>query len=263
MNALATPTARHAYPVGDPLLELQRFGLSLDGRQVLDDISFTVPRGSITALIGPSGSGKSALLRSFNRMNEWTDSVKTSGTLRFQGLDVHSPQTDLLALRSQVGMVFHAPNAFAMSILENVAYALRVQGRRHPEEGAERILRRIGLWDKVKDRLDERGDRLPAGLQQRLCVARALAASPSLLLLDEPCSVLDPLNTAELEDLLLSLGGEPTVVVVTHNPQQAARISQYTAFLAQGRLVEVGPTERVFQRPLRRETDDYISGRFG
>lgn len=263
MTESVKPTACHPYPADAPLLELDRFGLVLDGREVLSDISFAVPKGSITALIGPSGSGKTALLRSFNRMNEWTDSVRISGTLRFEGKEIHSPETDLLAHRSRIGMVFRTPNAFSMSILDNVAYALRVQGKRHPEEGAEKILRRVGLWNAVKDRLGERGDRLPSGLQQRLCVARALAASPSLLLLDEPCSVLDPVGTAELEDLLLSLAGDPTVVVVTHNPQQAARISQYTAFLAQGRLVEVGPTEKVFQRPLCRETDDYISGRFG
>jgi phosphate transport system ATP-binding protein len=263
MTENVPPTARHPYLMDDPILELVDFGLTLGGRQVLSEISFCVPKGSITALIGPSGSGKTSLLRSFNRMNEWTDSVKMSGTLKFEGRDIHSPETDLLAHRSQVGMVFRTPNAFAMSILENVAYALRVQGKRHPEDGAEKILRRTGMWPLFKDKLTTRGDRLPPGLQQRLCVARALAASPSLLLLDEPCSVLDPVNTAEMEDLLLSLSGEPTVVIVTHNPQQAARISQYTAFLSQGRLVEVGPTERVFQKPLRRETDDYISGRFG
>ncbi|MEN9353181.1 MAG: phosphate transporter ATP-binding protein [Fibrobacterota bacterium] len=263
MTESPQPTARHPYPVDDPLIELEGFGLSLGGRQILSNISFSVPKGSITALIGPSGSGKTALLRSFNRMNEWTDPVRMDGSLKFEGKDIHSSGTDLLGLRSRVGMVFRTPNAFSMSVLENVAYALRVQGKRHPEDGAEKILRRTGLWNLLKDRLSDRGDRLPSGLQQRLCVARALAASPALLLLDEPCSILDPVNTAELEDLLLSLGGEPTVVIVTHNPQQAARISQYTAFLSQGRLVEVGPTERVFQRPQRRETDDYISGRFG
>ena len=263
MTDTPAPTARHPYSVESPLLELENFGLHLDGRRILQDISFCVPRGSITALIGPSGCGKSALLRSFNRMNEWRETVLSEGTVKLEGADIHGPETDLLAHRSRTGMVFRTPNAFAMSVMENVAYPLRVQGLRHPEDGVERILRRTGLWDALKDRLRERGDRLPPGLQQRLCVARALAASPTLLLLDEPCSVLDPLDTAALEDLLLSLGGAPTTVIVTHNPQQAARISQYTAFLAQGRLVEVGPTERVFQRPLRRETDDYISGRFG
>jgi len=259
-------TAYHLSTPGQPLLQLDRFSVDLDGRRVLSEITLEIPKGCITALIGPSGSGKTVLLRSFNRMNEWTDPVHTHGTARFEGLDIHGPEVDLLDLRSRMGMVFRTPNPFAMSIYENVAYPLRVQrklSRRSLDEGVERALRRCGLWNDLKDRLGIPASQLPSGLQQRLCVARALAASPSVLLLDEPCSVLDPVATAELEDLLLSLEGEPTVVIVTHNPQQASRISDHTAFLSLGRLIECGPTERVFQRPLRRETDDYISGRFG
>lgn len=260
-------SAVHPQEIKDPILSMDNFCLDLDGRRVLSDISFSVPRGAITALVGPSGSGKTVLLRSFNRMNEWDGTISVQGSLEFESQDIHSPATDLLELRGRMGMVFRIPNAFSMSVFDNVAYALRAQSsrpsRRLLDEGVERALRRCGLWDDLRDRLAEPAVQLPPGLQQRLCVARAVACSPAVLLLDEPCSMLDPLATAELEDLLLSLGGNPTVVIVTHNPQQASRISQYTAFLSRGRLVEFGPTERVFQRPLRRETDDYISGRSG
>ncbi len=250
-----------------PLFCLDRFCLDLDGRRILSDITFDIPRGTVTALIGPSGSGKTTLLRAFNRLVERDGSVRVRGQLKFGGTDIYAPDTDLLELCSRMGMVFRTASAFAMSIYENVAYALRVQTPPPPhrvlDDRVERALHRCGLWETLHGRLAEPAAALPPGLQQRLCVARAIAADPEVLLLDEPCSLLDPPATAELEDLLLSLAGSLTVVIVTHNPQQASRISQYTAFLSQGALIEFGPTDRLFQRPSRRETDDYISGRSG
>ena len=245
---------------------MEEFDLWYGEKQALFGIGMVVPHGRVTALIGPSGCGKSTLLRSVNRMNDLVESVSVSGRIRLKGADVYRPGTDVIELRKRIGMVFQKPNPFPMSIFENVVYPLRVDGvraRRRLEEVCEKSLRAAGLWEEVKDRLAETALRLSGGQQQRLCIARAIAGEPEVLLLDEPCSALDPIATQRVEDLIGELSGSYSIIVVTHNMQQASRVSDFTAFMVLGRLIEYGPTQAIFLNPRRAETEDYVTGRFG
>ena len=247
-------------------LAARGFGLRYGTHPALTDISFEIPEHRVTAIIGPSGCGKSTLLRAFNRMNDLIPNVATSGELRVGALDVNTPSTDVVSLRRRVGMVFQRPNPFPQSVFDNVAFGLRLLGLRQRAALAERVetsLRRAALWEEVKDRLDRSALQLSGGQQQRLCIARCLAVDPEVLLMDEPASALDPTSTARVEELVLELKGRYTIVVVTHNMQQAARISDRTAFLMQGRLVEVGDTRRMFTNLKEKLIEDYITGRFG
>src|SRR6185503_4105164 len=247
-------------------LAARGFGLRYGTHAALHDITFDIPEHRVTAIIGPSGCGKSTFLRAFNRMNDMIPNVTTSGELRVGSLDVTAPSTDVVSLRRRVGMVFQRPNPFPQSVFDNVAFGLRLLGLRRGaalEERVETSLRRAALWEEVKDRLDRSALQLSGGQQQRLCIARCLAVDPEVLLMDEPASALDPTSTARVEELVLELKGRYTIVVVTHNMQQAARISDRTAFLMQGRLVEVGDTRRLFTSPREKLTEDYITGRFG
>ena len=252
---------------GDAVFSIRDLALSYDGHHwVLQDISMDITRHQVTAFIGPSGCGKSTLLRCFNRLNDLIDGVQIRGSIKLDGLDIYDPRLDVTALRKRVGMVFQKSNPFPKSIYENVAYGPRIAGtrdRRQLDEIVERSLRQAALWDEVKDRLHESALGLSGGQQQRLCIARALAVEPEVLLMDEPCSALDPIATAKIEALIHELKGSYTIVVVTHNMQQAARVSDFTAFLYLGRLVEYGPTAKIFTNPDQTETEDYITGRFG
>lgn len=251
----------------DAILSVRGLSLSYDGRQwVLHEISLDIPRHQVTAFIGPSGCGKSTLLRCFNRLNDLIDGVRIRGTITLDGMDIYDPKLDVTALRKRVGMVFQKSNPFPKSIYDNVAYGPRLagtRGRNQLDEIVERSLRAAALWDEVKDRLGDNALSLSGGQQQRLCIARALAVEPEVLLMDEPCSALDPIATAKIEALMHDLKGRYTIVVVTHNMQQAARVSDFTAFLYLGRLVEYGPTDKIFTNPDQKETEDYITGRFG
>jgi phosphate transport system ATP-binding protein len=254
-------------PVFDnPVVEVDAFNLFYGHKQALFDITMSIPRGLTTAFIGPSGCGKSTLLRCFNRMNDLIDSVRVDGRLRIDGADVLDGKTDVITLRRRVGMVFQKSNPFPKSIYENVIYGLRIGGEnRRPvlDEVVEKSLRRAALWDEVKDRLHDSALGLSGGQMQRLCIARAVAVKPEIILMDEPCSALDPRATTRIEDLIGELEGEFTIVIVTHNMQQAARVSDYTAFLFEGKLVEFGLTQEMFTRPKEKHTEDYITGRFG
>jgi phosphate transport system ATP-binding protein len=242
------------------------FDLFYGAHHALKSVSFEVPANSVTAIIGPSGCGKSTLLRSFNRMNDLIPGVRVKGSVELSGLDVYAPATDVVELRRHVGMVFQRANPFPKSIFDNVAYGLRLLGvnqRAELEARVETSLRRAALWDEVRDRLGRSALALSGGQQQRLCIARALAVEPEVLLMDEPASALDPTATARVEELVLELKSRYTIVVVTHNMQQAARISDTTAFMMVGELVEVGETRSLFTRPRQKLTEDYITGRFG
>ena len=232
----------------------------------IQDVSIDVHANQVLALIGPSGCGKSTFLRSLNRMNETIPGVTAKGHVELDGEAIYGPDVDPVLVRRRVGMVFQRSNPFPKTIFENVAYGLRIGGLRERDviaERVERALRHAALWEEVKDRLQESGLGLSGGQQQRLCIARALAVEPEVLLMDEPASALDPIATAKIEDLVANLRGELTIVIVTHNMQQAARVSQRTGFFYMGRLVEVGETSQIFTRPRERETEDYITGRFG
>ena len=247
-------------------MEIKDFKLWYGQAQALFDVSMSVPRGKVTALIGPSGCGKSTLLRSVNRLNDLIDSVRIEGDMILNGDSIYSPGVDVIELRKRMGMVFQKSNPFPMSIYENVVYALRIDGesrRSVLDEVCERSLRGAALWDEVKDRLDDLALGLSGGQQQRLCIARAIAAEPEVLLMDEPCSALDPIATGKIEDLIHALRGEYTILIVTHNMQQASRCSDFTAFMYLGRLIELGATPEIFTRPHLRATEDYITGRFG
>jgi len=250
----------------EAVIDIRRFQLWYGAKQALFGIDMKVPRGQVTALIGPSGCGKSTLLRSVNRMNDLIGSVRCDGDMLLGGGSIYGTTTDVIELRKRVGMVFQKPNPFPMSIYENVVYSLRVDGvrdRRILDEVCEKSLRGAGLWEEAKDRLKESGLSLSGGQQQRLCIARAIAGEPEVLLLDEPCSALDPIATARIEDLIGELKGRYTILMVTHNMQQASRSSDCTAFMYIGRLVEYGPTDRIFLNPRLKETEDYVTGRFG
>ncbi len=248
------------------VLEIRNFRLWYGEKQALFDVSMQVPDGQVTALIGPSGCGKSTLLRSVNRMNDLVESVRVEGDMVLDGSSIYAAGVDVIELRKRMGMVFQKPNPFPMSIFENVVYALRIDGekdRRVLEEVCERSLRSAAIWDEVKDRLADSALGLSGGQQQRLCIARAIAADPEVLLMDEPCSALDPIATGKIEDLIAELRGDYTILMVTHNMQQASRTSDYTAFMYLGRLVEYGPTVEIFSRPRLEATEAYVSGRFG
>lgn len=250
----------------DRVLDVQRFNLWYGQAQALHDTNLVVPRGKITALIGPSGCGKSTLLRSINRLNDLIDSVRVEGDMLLNGDSIYAPKVDVIQLRKRMGMVFQKSNPFPMSIFENVVFPLRIDGERDKQvlaETCERALRGAALWDEVKDRIHDSALGLSGGQQQRLCIARAIAGDPEVLLMDEPCSALDPIATGKIEDLMAELAGEFTIVIVTHSMQQASRASDFTAFMYLGRLVEHGPTAEMFQSPKLPETEDYITGRFG
>ena len=247
-------------------LETRDFDLHYGPRQALKKVSLRIPTGSVTAIIGPSGCGKSTLLRSFNRMNDLIPGVRVKGLVSVSGADVNAPGVDVVELRRRVGMVFQRPNPFPKSIFENAAFGLRMLGLRDNGELSARVeesLRRAALWDEAHDRLDRSALQLSGGQQQRLCIARCLAVEPEVILMDEPASALDPTATARVEELILELRGRYTIVVVTHNMQQAARISDRTAFMLQGSLVEHDDTRRLFTSPREKLTEDYITGRFG
>ena len=250
----------------EPVLEVDDFNLWYGDSQALYDISINVPRGKVTALIGPSGCGKSTLLRSVNRLNDLIDSVSIKGDMRLNEDSIYGPQVDVIELRKRMGMVFQKSNPFPMSIYENVIYALRIDGenrRNVLDEVCEQSLRGAAIWDEVKDRLQENALGLSGGQQQRLCIARAIAAEPEVLLMDEPCSALDPIATGKIEDLIESLKGDYTILIVTHNMQQASRTSDFTAFMYLGRMIEYGATLDLFTKPILSATEDYITGRFG
>ncbi len=249
-----------------PVVEIADLDLYYGETQALHGIDMVIPEMEVTALIGPSGCGKSTLIRCVNRMNDLVESVRIEGAMYLNRDPIYGRGVDVIELRKRIGMVFQKPNPFPMSIYENVVYPLRIDGerdRRVLDEVCERSLRGAGLWDEVKDRLGAMALALSGGQQQRLCIARAIASEPEMLLLDEPCSALDPIATGRIEDLISELRGTYSILIVTHNMQQAARVSDYTAFMYLGRLVEYGPTQDIFLNPRLKETEDYVTGRFG
>jgi phosphate transport system ATP-binding protein len=251
----------------DISLEVDNLNLFYEGRkQALNDISLSIPRQRVTAFIGPSGCGKSTLLRCFNRMNDLVDGCEIEGKILLDGVDIYGRNIDAASLRRSVGMVFQKPNPFPKTIYENVAYGLRIQGinkKRVLDEVVEKSLRQSALWDEVKDRLHDSALGLSGGQQQRLVIARTIAVEPEVLLLDEPASALDPISTLKIEELIYELKSKYTIVIVTHNMQQAARVSDYTAFLYMGKLIEYGNTDKLFTNPGKKQTEDYITGRYG
>jgi len=265
--AHTTETAYHVAEGPDgAVLEIEDFSLWYGKAQALHAITMKIEKGLVTALIGPSGCGKSTLLRAFNRMNDLIEGLTVAGRIRLDGTDLYRTGIDVIALRKRMGMVFQKPNPFPLSIVENVMYPLRVDGVRDRDlldDTAERALKAAALWDEVKDRLQENALGLSGGQQQRLCIARAIAGDPEVLLMDEPCSALDPIATAKIEELIAGLKGAYTIVIVTHNMQQAGQVSDNTAFMYLGRLVEYGQTQRMFVAPLVSRTQDYVTGRFG
>jgi phosphate transport system ATP-binding protein len=250
----------------EPDIVIKSVNLSYGENHVLHDVTMDIEDRRVTALIGPSGCGKSTLLRCLNRMNDLIDDVRISGEIRVKGIDINAPSTDVIEVRRRVGMVFQKSNPFPKSIYENVVYGLRIAGindKQVLDEACEASLRGAALWDEVKDRLGESGLGLSGGQMQRLCIARAIAVEPEVILMDEPCSALDPIATLKIEELIYSLKEKYTIVIVTHNLQQAARVSDRTAFFWLGRLVEYGLTPDMFTRPQDKLTEDYITGRFG
>jgi len=295
MSVTLNPHASAASIMEMPMVEIERLSFWYGAKQALKDVAMSVSKHRITAYIGPSGCGKSTLLRCLNRMNDLVDGARMEGTIRIGGTDIYDPALDVTELRKRVGMVFQKSNPFPKSIFENVAYGLRINrlARSREELGGrvesksifenvaygprilgvhnrgdvqaivERSLRAAALWDEVHDRLHESALGLSGGQQQRLCIARAIAVEPDVLLMDEPCSALDPIATAKIEDLMLELKNSYTIVIVTHNMQQAARVSNYTGFMLLGELVEFGVTRQLFTNPRDKRTEDYITGRFG
>ena len=261
------PTAVHEAVLDErAVIDVRDFELWYSAKKALHGISMPIAAGKITALIGPSGCGKSTLLRCVNRLNDLVDGVRIAGDMRLNGDSIYAKGVDVIELRKRIGMVFQKPNPFPMSIFENVVYSLRIDGIRDKnllEEVCEKSLVGAGLWSEVKDRLKDNALNLSGGQQQRLCIARAIAAEPEVLLLDEPCSALDPIATGRIEELMAELKGHYSILIVTHNMQQASRTSDYTAFMYLGRLVEYGPTNEIFRVPRLKETEDYVTGRFG
>ena len=270
---IKVPAPRHAEPephitaVRTPKMRASQISVFYNEKQALKDVSIDVHDDRVTAFIGPSGCGKSTFLRCLNRMNDTIPTARVTGKIELDGEDVVSPSMDVVQLRARVGMVFQRPNPFPKSIYENVAYGPRIHGlttnRSELDETVEKSLRRAGLWEEVKDRLQESGTALSGGQQQRLCIARTLAVEPDIILLDEPTSALDPISTAKIEELIHELRQRFTIVIVTHNMQQAARVSQRTAFFHLGELIEVGDTSHIFTNPHIQRTQDYITGRYG
>lgn len=252
--------------VADPILDIEGLQLYYGNKQALRDIAMAIPRKRVTAFIGPSGCGKSTLLRCFNRMNDLIENLRVVGSIKLDGEDINGPDVDVIGLRRRVGMVFQKYNPFPKSIYENVIYGLRIAGVKNRtilDETVERSLQAAALWDEVKDRLRESALGLSGGQMQRLCIARAIAVNPDIILMDEPCSALDPIATSRIEDLIDTLTQDYTVIIVTHNMQQAARVSDYTAFLYLGELIEFDETNKMFTTPSKKQTQDYITGRFG
>ncbi len=252
--------------ITDPVVEVEKLNFYYGSTEALHNIDLEFPRRQVTALIGPSGCGKSTFLRCLNRMNDMIDGTRVEGSLRLNGMEINAANLDVIELRRRVGMVFQKSNPFPKSIFENVVYGMRIAGIRDRTvlaETCEKALRGAGLWDEVKDRLNQSALGLSGGQMQRLCIARAIAVNPEVILMDEPCSALDPKSTARVEELI----GEPTenytIIIVTHNMQQAARVSDYTAFFFEGLLVEFGLTNQLFMKPRNKQTEDYITGRFG
>ena len=258
----ATPTAKR-----EVMIDIQDLDFAYGNHQVLFNVNLEIPERAVTALIGPSGCGKTTLLRCLNRMNDLIDSAQiTRGAISINGVNINAPDLDVVDLRRRVGMVFQKSNPFPKSIYDNVAYGLRIAGvtkRSLIDEAVEKSIRDAALWDEVKDRLDKNAFGLSGGQQQRLCIARALAVEPEIILMDEPCSALDPIATAKIEELVQQLKTKYTMVIVTHNMQQAGRCSDHTAFFYLGRLIEFGSTAKIFSNPSERQTEDYITGRFG
>ena len=260
------PDATAASVMEMPMVEIEQINLWYGAKQALKNVTMSIPKHRITAYIGPSGCGKSTLLRCLNRMNDLIDGVRITGQIRIGGLDIHDPKLDVTDLRKRVGMVFQKSNPFPKSIFENVAYGPRILGvssRGELEAMVERSLKAAALWEEVSDRMHESALGLSGGQQQRLCIARAIAVEPDVLLMDEPCSALDPIATAKIEELMLDLKSSYTIVIVTHNMQQAARVSDFTGFMLLGELVEFGVSKEIFTTPRDPKTEAYITGRFG
>lgn len=272
---IQTPSMTTHMPTSTPVMNMKNEDICLETRdlnlfygqkQALYDVNMLIPRKRVTAFIGPSGCGKSTLLRTFNRMNDLVDGCSINGQILLDGKDIFDKSVDITSLRRRVGMVFQKPNPFPKSIYENVCYGLRLQGVKNKavlDEAVERSLKGAALWDEVKDRLNESALGLSGGQQQRLVIARAIAIEPEVLLLDEPCSALDPISTLKVEELIHQLKEQFTILIVTHNMQQAARISDFTAYMYLGELIEFGETDRIFVKPEKKQTEDYITGRFG
>ena len=270
--ALAGPEPGDVETVGritvdHPRMTSRNVSVTYGGKMGIENVNLDIGMNEVLAMIGPSGCGKSTFLRCLNRMNDTVDICRVTGTIELDGEDVHDPRLDVVQLRARVGMVFQKPNPFPKSIYDNVAYGPRIhglaEGRRETDEIVQRSLEKAGLWNEVKDRLEQPGTGLSGGQQQRLCIARAIAVSPEVILMDEPCSALDPIATARIEELIDELRENYTIVIVTHSMQQAARVSQRTAYFHLGRLVEVGETSQIFTNPRHTLTEDYITGRFG
>lgn len=257
---------KHSVTVTDPIVQVKDLAFYYGTSKALHNISLDFPRNQVTALIGPSGCGKSTLLRCLNRMNDLVDSARVEGSILLDGTEINTQSMDVIELRRRVGMVFQKSNPFPKTIYENVIYGLRIAGVRDKtvlDETVERSLRNAALWDEVKDRLHQSALGMSGGQMQRLCIARAIAVNPEVVLMDEPCSALDPKSTARVEELISELREKYTIIIVTHNMQQAARVSDYTAFLFEGVMVEFGITEALFVKPRHKQTEDYITGRFG
>jgi phosphate transport system ATP-binding protein len=267
LQNLPTTKAADSTPgTGEPLIDISKLSLFYGASRALKDISLSIHERVVTAFIGPSGCGKSTLLRCLNRMNDLIDGVRIEGRVSIGGHDVYAPDVDVIELRKRVGMVFQKSNPFPKSIYDNVAYGLRLQGIKSKSELdplVEQSLRSAALWDEVNDRLHRSALGLSGGQQQRLCIARAIAVKPEIILMDEPASALDPIATSRIEDLILELKKDFTIVIVTHNMQQAARISDHTAFFYIGELVECNATRKIFTSPAQKRTEDYVTGRFG
>ncbi len=252
--------------IDDPIVQVKDLSLFYGQSQALFDLNFDIPRHQVTALIGPSGCGKSTFIRCINRMNDLISGLRTTGSITLDNQDIFDRSVDVIDLRRRVGMVFQKSNPFPKSIYENVIFGMRIAGVNEKpvlDDTVEKSLRRAALWDEVKDRLHQSAMGLSGGQMQRLCIARAIAVSPEIVLMDEPCSALDPKSTAHIEELIRDLNGDYTIIIVTHNMQQASRISDYTAFLYEGELIEFGETKKVFTVPVKKSTEDYITGRFG
>ena len=253
--------------VPSPRMACRGVNVYYGDKQAIGNVSIDIGRNEVLAMIGPSGCGKSTFLRCLNRMNDTIDICRVTGEILFDGKDIYDPSIDVVPLRAQIGMVFQKPNPFPKSIYENVAWAPKIHGiiesKSDADEIVETSLQKAGLWEEVKDRLDQPGTGLSGGQQQRLCIARAIAVSPEVILMDEPCSALDPIATAKIEDLIEELRTQYTIAIVTHSMQQASRVSQRTAFFHLGDLIEVGTTEDIFTKPLHQLTEDYITGRYG
>jgi phosphate transport system ATP-binding protein len=266
LSALNRASEQRSLATEEICLQVQGLDLYYGEKRALNAIDMQIPRRRVTAFIGPSGCGKSTLLRCFNRMNDLIDGCRVEGQIRLDGVDIHGKDVDVPALRQRVGMVFQKPNPFPKSIFENVAYGLRLRGvenRRELTDRVEAALQASALWEEVKDRLEESAFGLSGGQQQRLVVARAIAIEPEVILLDEPASALDPISTLKIEELIYELKAQYTILIVTHNMQQAARVSDYTAFMYLGDLIEHGDTDTIFTKPAKKQTEDYITGRYG